>query len=220
MGKQINVGDETWIGNVVNQFQGVNLMVLDQQQVERMLVEAFVKSLPEIVSQPQVVAHIRDMASDAVKDTKQINSVRDVEEIAQRMWGQAEPEVAHAVASLVKESHKTVDRVLERVTPDFIRTTVEFAPKSREPFEIYVEKGQLLEFRPRGPENADFHVYVFEPGGIERSDRTMGRSNIWAYPLNVRAQRDGYYTFEFDNPQDRYGISVEFDYRVVPSRRF
>ena len=192
MSKQINVGDETWIGNVVNQFQGVNLMVLDQKQVERMLVEAFVQSLPEIVSQPQVVAHIRDMASDAVKDTKQINSVRDVEEVAQRMWGQAEPEVAHAVASLVKESHKTVDRVLKRVTPDFSHETVELAPKSHHTFEIYVEKGQLLEFRPTGPKNENFSISVFEPGGIERTDRKMANANIWTYPLNVRAQRDGY----------------------------
>ena len=148
MNKKFDVGDKKWIANVINQFENVNLMMLDEKQVRRMLVDAFVEGLPQIVAHPEFVSHIRNVTRNSLEAARENESRSQADQIARRIWSEAEPEVTSAVASLVAESEKSVMRALTRVTPEFTMTRVDIEPYSNERWEFYLEQGEVMEYRP------------------------------------------------------------------------
>ena len=112
MNKKFDVGDKKWIANVINQFENVNLMMLDEKQVRRMLVDAFVEGLPQIVAHPEFVSHIRNVTRNSLEAARENESRPQADQIARRIWSEAEPEVTSAVASLVAESENVKGGVI------------------------------------------------------------------------------------------------------------
>jgi len=220
MNKHIGVGDETWVANVVNQFQG-NVTVLDGTQAVSALAEAFVRNLPQIISHPEVLAHLREVAKAAVRDNESLLSEGDVETIVRRMWSEAEPEISRTLTTLVADSRDMVQRVFIKQTPDFRHEEVNVKPFSREIFTLTMDAGDLLELTACQPQWMPGRVTtawsllsfkLLDPSGkhVPTDSFEVRRT------LTISASVGGDYSIEFSTNSIK-PIKVEFEYRVIPS---
>ena len=211
MTKKFDIGDKSWFGNIIiNQFQGTDLTAIDPAERGRMLAEGLLQSMSEIVKHPEMQAHIREAVSDQLKEAQPDESATDPTSMGQRIWGQAEPEVTRAFATLVTESQKTGERVLMEVGQDYERKKLRLDAGDRKTFELHLRKGDGVKFRPRG-NASNFHIIAASPDGTQLS--RAGPEHLGGVPRMFQADQDGCYYLRLVL-EGRISKTCEFEYRI------
>ena len=119
------------------------------------------------------------------------------------------------MASLVAESEKSVMRALTRVTPEFTTTRVDIEPNSNEGWVLYLEQGEVVEYRPANRSGmAAFSISVIGPDG-SKSGPYLYRTSSQMLLREQRAAQEGNYYFRFENVKSEK-IWVDLAYRRLP----
>ena len=223
MNKQFNVGDENYVANVI--IQNMNLTQpssgINEEHVRQLVSDALIKSLPELISQPKVVEHLRGVTKRALNEATTLDG--EVEEVARQVWQEAEPQIATFLEKLVAESQATARRlVFERITTEFRETRFELPKESRHVWRTELVGHGKLELVKRGKDWEYVELRV-------EGDSDCRHKRHFSYKLDHIDHSEGWpprsldvcpgtYLFEFQNGTDsRKRIVLE--YRFEPEYR-
>lgn len=212
--RRINVGDENLIADLI--IQNMNLTVsnaiLDEESIRRIVTDALLKSLPEVIAQPLVIEHLRTVTAKAL--TEAVANTEDIEEVARQVWHQAEPEIAAFIETLAFESQSTVSRLIfERLTGDYETEEFSVNGNSEHVWRTTLNKGIILEI-------ANSEVW--------REALTLlivGPNRSWEVPVNLITQsrietgESGVYDFHVMNA-GYAGALLKLRYRISSPNLF